>query len=687
MPRKFSRNVSYDDEDDGYDDYDGYFDYDDNGGATQYVVRHPYRASEASELGKALFSPLPPWKLKKMAVVQQVGCSVATKNFATHSTLELNGQNSSSFSTSPTDSTGVVPFKFDSPSPDDKVLAPNTGTKGKAEPAPAAVKASVKPTTVKPRDVAKAVEVQPKKPKGSAKVADSSSSVKKEPAEALPKAAGRGETIKDVDGGAETRVLEGIVQMTLESDYRERGKGRDHTSSIAKPVEAFAPESWVLDEVNQERKPLLHLIVIGHVDAGKSTLMGRILHLLGRVSQKEMHKNERESKQKGKGSFAYAWVLDEGSEERARGVTMTVAVAHFETPKLRVVLLDAPGHKDFVPNMISGAAQADAAVLVVDASLGAFEAGLEGEGHGSGQTREHAQLVRSLGVEQLIVAVNKMDTVNYSQKRYDFIKGSLQSFLKQCGFKDSAVSWIPVSAIEGENLLVPPSAAALKSWYSGPTLLQSVDTFEQPLRNTRKPLRLIVAELVKSRTLGQAALSGKLESGAIRIGSKVLVMPTGETATVKAIEQDGRPINVALAGDSVDVGLTGVDPAILYTGGVLCHPDYPVPVVTRVEVRVLVLGITIPVLRGSQVVLHAHHAKESAKVADLVALLEAKTGAVVRKKPRCLTSNQSAIIEIVPERSMCIEEYSQFKALGRVALRDGGRTVAVGIVTRIISTQ
>lgn len=167
----------------------------------------------------------------------------------------------------------------------------------------------------------------------------------------------------------------------------------------------------------------------------------------------------------GKGSFAYAWVLDEGSEERARGVTMTVAVAHFETPKLRVVLLDAPGHRDFVPNMISGAAQADAAVLVVDASLGAFEAGLDGEGQSGGQTREHAQLVRSLGVEQLIVAVNKMDAVNYSQKRYDFIKGSLHSFLRQCGFKEAAISWIPVCAMEGENLIAPPSAPALKSWY------------------------------------------------------------------------------------------------------------------------------------------------------------------------------------------------------------------------------
>ncbi|BBN07085.1 elongation factor 1 alpha-like protein [Marchantia polymorpha subsp. ruderalis] len=554
------------------------------------------------------------------------------------------------------------------------------------EEAPSSVKAPVKAAAVKSKDVAKTVEAQPKKPKASANLSNVGSSNHKEASNAKLKAAELGASPKEMEG-AEPQVLEGIMHMTLEGDYRERGKGREQTPALQKPIEAFIPESWILEEIKQERKPLLHLIVIGHVDAGKSTLMGHILHLLGRVSQKEMHKNERESKQKGKGSFAYAWVLDEGSEERARGVTMTVAVAHFETPKLRVVLLDAPGHRDFVPNMISGAAQADAAVLVVDASLGAFEAGLDGEGQSGGQTREHAQLVRSLGVEQLIVAVNKMDAVNYSQKRYDFIKGSLHSFLRQCGFKEAAISWIPVCAMEGENLIAPPSAPALKSWYSGPTLMESVDSFEQPLRNTLKPFRLIVAELVKTRSLGQAAVSGKLESGALRIGSKVLVMPIGEIATVKAIEQDGHPLTVALAGDSVDVGLTGVEPAVLISGGVLCHPDYPVPVVTKLEIRVLILGITVPILRGGQVVLHAHHARESAKVAELVALLDSKSGAVVRKKPRCLTANQSALIEIIPERSMCLEVYSQFKALGRIALRDGGKTLAVGIITRIISCQ
>ncbi|CAM6125926.1 unnamed protein product [Calypogeia fissa] len=686
MSRKYGRSSAYDD--DSYDDHDDdYYDYDDEEAAAPSFssVSNPVRAKEASELGKALFSPLPPWKLKR-----------TTLNVDT-----TRQQPALVSSTSSAQTTGVVPFKFDTPSPDDKVRISQSGTmvsSARVASKPA-VKPVSKPVVSKPpvaaknKDAASSVtsQQQQQKSKSSAVSLGSSTSVKDEHLESKPNRSLQGdETNHDRAEHAEAQVFEGVMHMTLDGDQKGQEKKAAQTSSNAQKqldLDSYVPESWILEEIKADRKPLLHLIVIGHVDAGKSTLMGHILHLLGRVSQKDMHKNERESKQQGKGSFAYAWVLDEGSEERARGVTMTIAVAHFETPKLRVVLLDAPGHKDFVPNMISGAAQADAAVLVVDASLGAFEAGLSGDGQSGGQTREHAQLARSLGVEQLIVAVNKMDAVDYSQQRYKSIKGSLQPFLKQCGFKESAVRWIPVSAIDGQNLTAPSSTTSLTSWYTGPTLLQAIDSFEQPLRNTLKPLRLVVAELVKSRSLGQAAVSGKLESGALRTGSKVLVMPIGEIATVKCIEQEGTPLNVALAGDSIDVGLTGVDPAVLATGGVLCHPEYPVQVATRLEARVLVLGISIPILRGGQAVLHAHHARESVRIADLVAILDSKTGSVTKKKPRCLIANQSALIEVVPERSLCLEEYSRFKALGRIALRDGGKTLAVGIVTRILSRQ
>lgn len=408
--------------------------------------------------------------------------------------------------------------------------------------------------------------------------------------------------------------------------------------------------------------------------------------LFWQVSQKEMHKNEKQSKEQGKGSFAYAWVLDEGSEERARGVTMTVAVAHFETPQKRIILLDAPGHKDFVPNMISGASQADAAILVVDATPGGFEAGMEGQGGQGGQTKEHAQLARSLGVEQLIVAVNKMDAIGYDQERFAEIQAGLAPFLRQCGFKDSAVRWLPVSGLAGENLTETPKAAEFAAWYKGPHLLAAVDSFQAPVRLVAKPLRFVVAEVFKTRTLGSAAIGGKLEGGALKQGSKVLVMPAGEVATVKGVERNGEAATGAAAGDSVDVGLTGIEPNVLFAGSVLCHPDYPVPTATKVEVRLLTLNIVMPLLRGASLVLHAHSAKQPVRISELVSLLDPKSGQVAKAKPRVVTKNQSAVVELVAERSICLEAYTDYRALGRIALRDSGKTVAVGIVTKILET-
>jgi elongation factor 1 alpha-like protein len=482
-----------------------------------------------------------------------------------------------------------------------------------------------------------------------------------------------------------------LGQQEALSDTTSQGTAGDHEqrnpSNLRKvfPLEEYKPESWILLEEKEPYKSLLHLAIVGHVDAGKSTMMGRLLHLMGRVSEKEMRKYEREAKQKGKGSFAYAWVLDESVEERERGLTMTVAVAHFELPNLKVVLLDSPGHKDFVPNMISGASQADAAVLVIDASIGAFEAGMYGQGEG--QTKEHAQLIRSFGVEQLIIAVNKMDTVDNSKGRFSFIKSQLGPFLRRCGFKESSMIWIPLSALENQNLTSATSDARLNSWYSGPYLLEAMDHLQPPKRDISRPLRLPISEVTKSRSLGQVAISGKLEGGAVKIGTKVLVMPAGVVATVKAIEQDAQVCAVARAGDNVDIALQGIDISFLMIGGVLCHPDYPVPIATHIELKVVILDITMPILVGSQVELHIHHVREAAKVVQLLSILDPKTGLVRKKTPRCLTANQNALMEVVPDRGACIEEYTNYRALGRVTLRAAGRTIAVGIVNRIIEQQ
>ncbi|NXN99646.1 HBS1L protein, partial [Rhinopomastus cyanomelas] len=246
-------------------------------------------------------------------------------------------------------------------------------------------------------------------------------------------------------------------------------------------------------EKRLQGKQLLNLVVIGHVDAGKSTLMGHLLYLLGNVNKRTMHKYEQESKKAGKASFAYAWVLDETGEERERGVTMDVGMTKFETKTKVITLMDAPGHKDFIPNMITGAAQADVAILVVDASRGEFEAGFET----GGQTREHGLLVRSLGVTQLVVAVNKMDQVNWQQERFQEITTKLGQFLKQAGFKESDVAYIPTSGLDGENLVTRGQSSDLTQWYKGNCLLEQIDSFKPPQRSVDKPFRLCVADVFK----------------------------------------------------------------------------------------------------------------------------------------------------------------------------------------------
>ncbi|XP_052727923.1 uncharacterized protein LOC108345637 isoform X2 [Vigna angularis] len=495
--------------------------------------------------------------------------------------------------------------------------------------------------------------------------------------------------VKESDKNSFHSIKDGKVESissnfnNMTADVRS---GNSDNANAKKPHSrvSYKPEKWMLPQQAEDTLTQLNLAIVGHVDSGKSTLSGRLLHLLGRISQKEMHKYEKEAKLQGKGSFAYAWALDESSEERERGITMTVAVAYFDTKKYHVVLLDSPGHKDFVPNMISGATQADAAILVIDASLGSFEAGMDGN---KGQTREHAQLIRSFGVDRVIVAVNKMDAVAYTQDRFDFIRQHLGAFLHSCGFKDSSLSWIPMSAMENQNLVASPSDPRFKNWYNGPYLLDAIDSLQAPTREFSKPLLMPVCDVIKSTTLGQVSACGKLEAGALRSGSKVLVMPSAVLGTVRSLERDSNACTVARAGDNVAVTLQGVDGNQVMAGDVLCHPDFPVAAARHLELKVLVLDGASPILVGTQLEFHIHHAKEPARVSRILSVLDPKTGKVTKKSPRCLTAKQSAVMEVALNESVCVVEFSSCKALGRVSLRSMGRTIAVGVVTRIIEDE
>ncbi|XP_068933421.1 HBS1-like protein isoform X1 [Petaurus breviceps papuanus] len=431
-------------------------------------------------------------------------------------------------------------------------------------------------------------------------------------------------------------------------------------------------------EKRQGGKQLLNLVVIGHVDAGKSTLMGHLLYLLGNVNQRTMRKYEQESKKAGKASFAYAWVLDETGEERERGVTMDVGMTKFETKTKVITLMDAPGHKDFIPNMITGAAQADVAVLVVDASRGEFEAGFET----GGQTREHGLLVRSLGVTQLAVAVNKMDQVNWQQERFQEIIDKLGHFLKQAGFKEGDVAFIPTSGLSGENLITKSQSSELTKWYQGKCLLEQIDSFKPPQRSIEKPFRLCVSDVFKDQGSG-FCVTGKIEAGYIQTGDRLLAMPPNETCTAKGIMLHDEPVDWAAAGDHVSLTLVGMDIIKINVGCIFCGPKEPIKACTRFRARILIFNIEIPITKGFPVLLHYQTVSEPATIRRLISVLHKSTGEVTKKKPKLLTKGQNALVELQTQRPVALELYKDFKELGRFMLRYSGSTIAAGVVTEI----
>ena len=350
------------------------------------------------------------------------------------------------------------------------------------------------------------------------------------------------------------------------------------------------------EETRLNAKETINLVIIGHVDAGKSTLMGHLLVKLGYVSSKKMHSYEFNSKKIGKSSFMYAWVLDQTEEERSRGVTIDVAQANFETETKNVTLLDAPGHKDFIPNMITGASQADAAILVVDATNKEFESGF----NQGGQTKEHSMLIKSLGISQLAVAVNKLDNVNWSEERFKEIKMQLKPFLKQVGFKTNSVPFVPCSGLIGENLAVKSKVNELTSWFVGPCLLDVIDQFKTAERSLDKHLRFYVNNVYKQTGQSGLYVSGKVESGAIRLNQKLTIRPNNETCIVKNLQFEDKIEQTAFSGDHIEICLSNVDEVSLFTGAVLCEQDSLIPVVSKLQARIVVFNtLSIPITNVS----------------------------------------------------------------------------------------
>jgi elongation factor 1-alpha len=426
------------------------------------------------------------------------------------------------------------------------------------------------------------------------------------------------------------------------------------------------------------KKPHLNLIVTGHVDHGKSTLVGHLLFDMGAIDQRTIDEFAKESEKTGKGdTFKFAWVLDRLKDERERGVTIDLAFQKFETKKYFYTLIDAPGHRDFVKNMITGASEADCAILVVSAKKGETEVSVEAGGQG----REHAFLLRTLGVAQLAVAINKMDDplVNYTKERYEEVKGIVETLLRSVGYDTKKVKFIPTSGWKGDNLT---KKSENMKWYDGPTLLETLDDFTEPEKPINKPLRIPIQDVYSITGVGTVPV-GRVETGKIKPNDKIISMPDGAIGEVKSIETHHTQMPEALAGDNIGFNVRGIDKKQIKRGDVVGTPDSPPSVAKEFKAQIIVIFHPTALAPGYTPVLHAHTAQVAASISEFVAKIDPRSGQVVEEKPKFLKSGDSAIVKIRPVRPLCIETFKEFPELGRFALRDMGTTIAAGIVQEI----
>ncbi len=429
----------------------------------------------------------------------------------------------------------------------------------------------------------------------------------------------------------------------------------------------------------EEKKPHLNLIIIGHVDHGKSTMMGHLMLKTGSISDREMREVEAIAKKMDKDSFKFAFVFDRLKEERERGITIDLAFRRFDTKNYYFTLIDAPGHRDFVKNMITGTSQADCAILVVSTKEGEFEGGISA----SGQTREHAFLSFTLGVQQLVVALNKMDTHGWKEARYNEVKNEIRDLLKIVGFNVDKVQFVPVSAWTGENLVEKAKGAP---WYKGPTLVEALDAMQLPPKPTEKPLRVPVQDVYKITGVGTVPV-GRVETGILKVGDKIIFMPPGVTGECRSIEMHHEQIQQALPGDNIGFNVRGLGAKDTKRGDVVGKVDNPPTVAEEFTGQIIVIYHPTAIAPGYAPVIHAHTVQIACKFEELINKTDPKTGKIVQEKPDILKQGDGGLVRFKPIRPMVIETFKDFPQLGRFAVRDMGRTVAVGIVREVKPVQ
>ncbi len=413
-----------------------------------------------------------------------------------------------------------------------------------------------------------------------------------------------------------------------------------------------------------EKKQHMNLVSIGHVDHGKSTLVGRLLYDTGNIREDALRKLKDLAKELKKETFEFAFVMDRLKEERERGLTIDIMHQRFDTPKYYFTIIDCPGHRDFVKNMITGTSQADGAILVVSGKEGVQE-----------QTKEHAYLAKVLGVNQIIVAINKMDAVNYEEAKYKETRSNTEKLLKGIGFKIEEIQFIPTSGYKGDNVA---KKSENMPWYKGPTIIEALDMFKVPDQPVDKPLRLPIQDIYSITGVGTVPV-GRVETGILRVNDTIKFVPSNTTGEVKSIEMHHEQFQEAGPGDNIGFNVRGAGKNDIKRGDVACSPNNPAKSVTEFTAQIIVLNHPSVISKGYTPVFHVHTAQIACTITEIVKKIDPKTGAVAQEHPDFIKTGDAAIIKVKPTKPMVIEKQSDIPELARFAIRDMGQTVAAGI--------
>jgi elongation factor 1-alpha len=423
-------------------------------------------------------------------------------------------------------------------------------------------------------------------------------------------------------------------------------------------------------------KPNMNVVFVGHVDAGKSTTVGRLMFDSGVVSEQEMKKLKEEAEKMGKAGFEFAYVMDRVKEERERGVTIDLAYKKLMTQKYQVTVIDAPGHRDFVKNMITGASQADAAFLVVAAPSGVEP-----------QTTEHLWLLRTMGVQNLSVLVNKMDAVNYDEARFNKVKEDVSALLKTVGYKLEKVQFIASSGQKGDNVV---KKSENMTWYKGPTVTEQMDLFPQPELPTNLPMRMPIQDVYEITGIGTVPV-GKVETGIMKVGQKVIILPgrtgKGIAGEIKTVEMHHEAMTEALAGDNVGVNVRGAGKKDMARGDVICDAAKPIQVVEEFIANMAVINHPTVLAKGYTPVFHIHTAQVPCQFVELIEQIDPKSGQVIKTNPDFLKNGDVAKVRIRPQGNLCIETQKENPYMSRFAVRDAGQTVAAGMCIEITKVK